>query len=122
MYFINRKPRLARDVLHWFPALQLSLCFSCALCIAWPQCQKTIRTQNHSNGSGGFLDKRCCFVTAMGFYYLHNAYCRPGVYTIFAFLEYIIVLSNIAYHVCVSLDFSDREIRFGVIQSKNSLN
>ncbi|XP_071847013.1 post-GPI attachment to proteins factor 2-like [Apostichopus japonicus] len=70
---------------------------------------------------GAFLTNVAAFVLAMGSYYLHNAYCRPGVYTVFAFFEYIIVLSNIAYHVRVSLDFSDREIRFGVRQSnKNS--
>jgi len=38
------------------------------------------------------------FVAALGFFYRHNKYCEPYVYTFFALCEYIIILSNIEFH------------------------
>ena len=34
----------------------------------------------------------------MYFYWRHNVYCEPYVYSIFCILEYIIVFMNIGYH------------------------
>nr|XP_039269110.1 post-GPI attachment to proteins factor 2-like isoform X2 [Styela clava]XP_039269111.1 post-GPI attachment to proteins factor 2-like isoform X2 [Styela clava] len=57
------------------------------------------------------LKKRYCTINILSFllvvysYYRHNAYCEPGVYTMFAFFEYIFVLSNIGFHYTESLDF-----------------
>ena len=34
----------------------------------------------------------------MYFYWRHNAYCEPYVYSIFCFIEYAIVLTNVGYH------------------------
>ena len=34
----------------------------------------------------------------MYFYWRHNVYCEPYVYSIFCFLEYMIVFMNIGYH------------------------
>ena len=34
----------------------------------------------------------------MYFYWRHNAYCEPYVYSIFCFIEYGIVLTNVGYH------------------------
>ena len=32
------------------------------------------------------------------FYWRHNTYCEPYVYSMFCFLEYAIVLTNVGYH------------------------
>jgi len=50
---------------------------------------------------------------ALYFYWRHNMYCEPYVYSMFAFSEYVIVLCNIAYHGMVALDFSDSSVRTG---------
>ncbi|XP_072171415.1 post-GPI attachment to proteins factor 2-like [Diadema setosum] len=61
-----------------------------------------------------FVTNVVAFTTALYFYYRHNQYCEPGVYTIFAFLEYVVVLSNIGFHFMVTSNFGDRVIKFGV--------
>ncbi|XP_036364208.1 post-GPI attachment to proteins factor 2-like isoform X3 [Octopus sinensis] len=39
----------------------------------------------------------CCFIAAY-VYWRHNKYCEPGVYSIFALIEYLMVFSNITFH------------------------
>jgi len=43
-------------------------------------------------------------------YYRHSTYCEPGVYSLFAFLEYIVVLSNMGFHLSTYWDFYDRNL------------
>ena len=42
------------------------------------------------------------------FYWRHNTYCEPYIYTMFCFVEYLIVLMNIVYH------FSGYYLLFGM--------
>ncbi|XP_012221154.1 post-GPI attachment to proteins factor 2-like [Linepithema humile] len=45
-------------------------------------------------------------LVACYFFYRHNKYCEPLVYSMFALSEYGVVLSNMGYHLTVALDFA----------------
>ena len=51
-----------------------------------------------------------CIGLALYFYYRHNKYCEPGVYSLFSICEYLIVLSNMGYHLTAYYDFYDIEM------------
>ncbi|CAD6192949.1 unnamed protein product [Caenorhabditis auriculariae] len=51
-------------------------------------------------------------LTASYLYWRHNAYCEPGVYTLFALAEYAIVLANIAFHCTLYYDFHGKSVAF----------
>ncbi|XP_072171628.1 post-GPI attachment to proteins factor 2-like [Diadema setosum] len=53
------------------------------------------------------------FICAVYFFFRHNWYCEAGVYSLFAGCEYVVVLTNIAFHQTVSSYFTDRELRLG---------
>ncbi|XP_008204605.1 post-GPI attachment to proteins factor 2 isoform X2 [Nasonia vitripennis] len=47
---------------------------------------------------------------AVYFFYRHNKYCEPFVYSMFALAEYIVVVSNMAFHVTAAHDFAGRSV------------
>ena len=44
---------------------------------------------------------------ALYFYWRHNEFCEPFVYSFFALSEYSIVLCNMVYHWLAAYDFHD---------------
>lgn len=52
-------------------------------------------------------------VTALYLYDRHNTYCEPGVYSLFSFLEYIVIVANIIYHLQAFYDLEEYSISVG---------
>lgn len=49
-------------------------------------------------------------VTALYLYDRHNRFCEPGVYSMFSFLEYIVIVANIIYHLQAYHDLGEYSI------------
>jgi len=52
-----------------------------------------------------------CGASMVYFYYRHNTYCEPYVYSLFSLCEYVIVLCNMAFHYAsIYYDFHSSEM------------
>ncbi|XP_034033475.1 post-GPI attachment to proteins factor 2 [Thalassophryne amazonica] len=57
-----------------------------------------------------FLFNVSCCLAASYFFRRHNKYCEPGIYTLFAFFEYLVVFSNMAFNMTAFWDFESKEV------------
>lgn len=57
-----------------------------------------------------FLFNVSCCLAAAYFFRRHNKYCEPGIYTWFALCEYLVVVSNMAFHMTAFWDFGNKEV------------
>ncbi|OQR76242.1 post-GPI attachment to proteins factor 2-like [Tropilaelaps mercedesae] len=97
--------------------LLTSIAYMCLCAFVLPRLQQHRRGGQHRQSL--LVKRRSCITTLVcsalcAFtFYRHNAYCEPYMYTVFALAEYLIVLSNMAFHATAYYDFDGAAIVVG---------
>lgn len=80
------------------------------------RCRRVVRNKSEINSFWWKKFMVCINVLAVifsgYFYVLHNVRCPNYAYTMFAICEYIVVFSNMIFHITSTLDFADRDLVF----------
>ncbi|KAJ0057688.1 hypothetical protein NL108_011787 [Boleophthalmus pectinirostris] len=59
-----------------------------------------------------FLFKLVCCACDFYLFRRHNEFCEPGMYTLFALFQYLVVFSNMAFHMTACWDFRGKAVMF----------
>ncbi|XP_033118434.1 post-GPI attachment to proteins factor 2-like [Anneissia japonica] len=103
-----------------------SMLFMLSMCVMYKQYTKYSDPENARSEKRTLYSKISVlvvdilsFLIAVYFFFRHNWYCETGVYTLFAFFEYILVVANIVFHSLVTYNFVDRDVKFGCIKESH---
>ncbi|KAK2160886.1 hypothetical protein LSH36_125g00008 [Paralvinella palmiformis] len=61
------------------------------------------------------------FLISIYFFFRHNTYCEPGMYSVFAVFEYFVIISNIAFHSSAMFEFGQGQLVFSETRVNNLL-
>ncbi|XP_070552559.1 post-GPI attachment to proteins factor 2-like [Ptychodera flava] len=63
-----------------------------------------------------FLVNISTFFISIYFFFRHNWYCEPGIYSLYALFEYLVIISNIGFHVAEAYELMSKEFIFGAVR------
>ncbi|CAG7822698.1 unnamed protein product [Allacma fusca] len=110
--FISSKASLPLHAMNFTIFIISSELYMLTMCILLYRCRNipcvsSRELKSHRIKLRLFVIILSCSVVLPYVYHRHNAYCEEGVYTIFALLEYIVVICNMGFHLTAYYDFYD---------------